>query len=540
MGIFIQLHIAPERIEPKAWKDVYKESLQIVKAFPFLMRVQGEDGCYYAKRSEHTKNLDKGYSGWGSDGDMRDGPNTEYYQLIDDIQYYRERCGRYGVEDSAGEVLLDALRDGSGEGRYPQQTIDIWGNKSQGKLSHIPLLAVACLICDRFPDAAFVDGDISAGQCRRAVRWANERLKQPIRVPTTADMERLLPRLKAAIPDELECLKSFFEVSLEGKNAKVGAFLQKEFSPETMAAYWREELKPYHREDGIDRRNMREYLVLGLDFPTLCRLAMTDPEGNRLPPEEFMRELLKCKLHVPSKETWDYSKTSRERGDDESVDDVEDLLRKAWMSMFGGSNRNVDAYLPLEKICQGFQAALGTDFDAVGLAKGILQEDKPDEESAQSVFYDDPNSVFQQRIEEVKEKQKVEAEYDISRIEDLMDFCQYEDGSYSSVMPRIDEWMVKNAQALRGFAEETWDEFSALDAEGRAKWFRDYYRILIPEKLHKKILENIMDDDYIRLYTAAYRIDCRDNDIHTLAHALLWNEDLLRYYWDRAEGLPQD
>jgi hypothetical protein len=99
--------------------------------------------------------------------------------------------------------------------------------------------------------------------------------------------------------------------------------------------------------------------------------------------------------------------------------------------------------------------------------------------------------------------------------------------------------MVKNAQALRGFAEKTWGEFSVLDAEGRAKWFRDYYRILIPEKLHKKILENIMDDDYIKPYTAAYRIDCRDNDIHTLAHALLWNEDLLRYYWDRAEGLPE-
>jgi hypothetical protein len=282
---------------------------------------------------------------------------------------------------------------------------------------------------------------------------------------------------------------------------------------------------------------------LGLDFPTLCRLTMTDPEGNQLQPEAFMRELLKSKLHINDKETWDYSKTSSERGDDESVDDVWDLLRKAFFSMCGGRNRNVDAYIPLEKICEGFQDALGADFDAAGLAERILQEEgvEASQRSAQAVLYDDPNSSFQKRIQEEQEKQEDEAKYEVATVNDLMDFVQKEDGSYTSVMPSFDQWMLGNAQSMREFANHAWPEFSALDAEGRKKWFQTHYQMLITERLHQKMWEHIMDEDFIRPYIAVFMIDCNRSDtIHIMTHALLWNETLLRYYWDRAKDSPEN
>jgi hypothetical protein len=118
-----------------------------------------------------------------------------------------------------------------------------------------------------------------------------------------------------------------------------------------------------------------------------------------------------------------------------------------------------------------------------------------------------------------------------------MDFAQKEDGSYTSVMPSFDQWMLGNAQSMREFASHAWPEFSALDAEGRKKWFQTHYQMLITERLHQKMWEHIMDEDFIRPYIAVFMIDCNSSDtIHIMTHALLWNETLLRYYWDRAKG----
>jgi hypothetical protein len=129
MGIFINLYLAPERIEPAAWNAVYQESLQLVNAFPFLICIQDADGYLYARRTEHIKDLSKGYAGWRSEGDLRDGANTESYQLLDDIQYYREYRERYftnGEDSYGGEILLDKLVDEQWKPKYPQKTVNIW------------------------------------------------------------------------------------------------------------------------------------------------------------------------------------------------------------------------------------------------------------------------------------------------------------------------------------------------------------------------------------------------------------------------------
>lgn len=85
------------------------------------------------------------------------------------------------------------------------------------------LLAIGCLIADRFPKAALISGNISLKQCKRAVRWANRYLEKPISVPVTMSVERLLARLqKADIPQEM-LLEVFLGITRNDVDAQMGA-----------------------------------------------------------------------------------------------------------------------------------------------------------------------------------------------------------------------------------------------------------------------------------------------------------------------------
>jgi hypothetical protein len=243
------------------------------------------------------------------------------------------------------------------------------------------------------------------------------------------------------------------------------------------------------------------------------------------------------KLHVEDKETFDYTMSPRDRGDWDRPDDAQAQLSRIFARMLGAGNRNVNAYYPLENICEDFQVVLGNDFDAKELAETLLQqEESMDKSSAQARFYDDPESDFCKYADEQEEKTNT---YDIIDYGNLMDFQRYEDGSYSAVAPDIHKSLVRDVKEIQGYADEVWDEFSALDQEGRARWFRCYYQEIITEELHQKMLDNIMDDDFIRRYVSIYRVDCtRSEPFQYLVHALLWNQELQDYYWKLAEELP--
>jgi hypothetical protein len=193
----------------------------------------------------------------------------------------------------------------------------------------------------------------------------------------------------------------------------------------------------------------------------------------------------------------------------------------------------------LEDICADFQAVLGDDFDAKGLAKTLLQQQEPlDKDSAQARFYDDPESDFCKYADEQEEKTNA---YDIIDYGDLMDFQRYEDGSYSAVAPDIHESLVREVKEIQGYADDEWGEFSALDRAGRAEWFQRYYTEIITEDLHQNMLDNIMDDDLIRRYVSIYMVDCSQSDrSQYLVHALLWNQEFQDYYWKLAEEAPAD
>ena len=71
---------------------------------------------------------------------------------------------------------------------------------------------------------------------------------------------------------------------------------------------------------------VREYLNLGFDFKTLCRIIMTDADGCGMAPEKFAQMLLKMKLHVENKPVYSYGSTVREKTGMAKVNDVSSLL----------------------------------------------------------------------------------------------------------------------------------------------------------------------------------------------------------------------
>ena len=489
----------------------------------------------FAHRSAH----DSDSGSWNSCGDMKNGANTEWFGLYKDLHKYKERSPGYWVApplykgtlpEDTWDILLQSVKDCSVE--HPDAA-SVWAGKTQGEESHIYLLAIGCLICHRFPEAAHIWGDISAGQCRRATRWANQYLKQPIDVPVTADMKRLLPRLlKAGLPEE-ELLPAFYELTLQTKNRTMGAYLQEMLPEKVVYDYYRESL--YQScEDEVELRwgIVKEYLELGLDFRMLCRIVMADLESRRLQPQEFLRKILSMKLHIKEKETHDDTKLSKEQGDCEEVDYIDTVLGRVFGRMFGAGNKNVDAYLPLEQIYADVREVLGNSCDAEGIAEEILlelaEEDK--KESLQNLLYDDQESI-EKRVENYRKRKEECSRYDISSSEELINF---QEGN--SVLPKLHESLVSVFKKLHTFGEDAIEQFALMNRDEREYWFMRHYSVLITKELQDMIFDGIMDDAFIKRYAALYLVKCENIEIHQLIRAFLWNPELMNYYWELTES----
>ena len=184
MGIFLEFEIAPYRIDAEEWENVYEDALRIIDRCDLLDRiVSTRNGLRYAfARKSAEREWKDGRLGVLVCGTMASGFDMEDFLLCRELERYRQDA----VQDSGeGDVLFCRWysEDKEEDVPTPVDTVCIWGSKTQGRPGHIPLLAVMCLFADRFPEAVYIGGDISAGQCRAAVRLANQYLDRPIQEP---------------------------------------------------------------------------------------------------------------------------------------------------------------------------------------------------------------------------------------------------------------------------------------------------------------------------------------------------------------------
>lgn len=296
MGISIHLHIAPERIGAKEWKAAYEETLRLIGEYPFIDIITEERNgirYLYTKRTAHRACIDgKGFDGWRSAGDMASGVNTGDFYLYSRIEAYRYEELE---EDNGRDILLNQLQEADEEAKV-NVCYDIWGGETHGADSHIYLLAVGCLLADRFPDGVMVWGDITKDQCEQAVSWANQYLERKIEAPVTCRGEALLRRLKKSGLTGEEILAAFMKLTLERKDCQMGELIRERLLPEVIYRYYRKRFSYY--EDWSRAGfiwELREYKEMGYDFKSLQCMLIGDSEGNRLTIEEYRKAVMKMK-----------------------------------------------------------------------------------------------------------------------------------------------------------------------------------------------------------------------------------------------------
>ena len=243
MGININLYIS-KSVTKQEWKQVYEESLQLAKAFHLadlkITNIKGiETYCLVSScECEKPRIWEKDHKeiGWSTVGDHETLRIAEEYftprNLIDDNEY----------DINAGDAILAAISTYEEIEECDigaEQVYYLWGNKTQGRPYHMFLLAIACMIVSRLEEKAYVGGDITRGQCRKAVALANEHLQRPIELPDQCDMEQLHRRIAKLPFEPKKQINILVYLYLGTKDAKFGEYLRSHFSQDACYEYWK-------------------------------------------------------------------------------------------------------------------------------------------------------------------------------------------------------------------------------------------------------------------------------------------------------------
>ena len=192
MGIHVQLSADPNQIHPDAWRDVYRESWRVLKAYPnealnaVWREIKGEKVPVYARDLDDVSSLGPG---WRVCGDALSKLTAESFA-------FPENFGRAQPGAPVGtDLLVRAAREGYFTGA------GLFSEKTQGQPYHLLVLAVATLVENRFPGAALAHGEISVREgeeaCDLLERALGERMLPPIVLDPARMRERLLPSLGA-------------------------------------------------------------------------------------------------------------------------------------------------------------------------------------------------------------------------------------------------------------------------------------------------------------------------------------------------------
>lgn len=197
MGVYVRLSTHPDRIHPDAWRRVYQESLQVLKAYPDVAlnavwrELYGEKVPMYARDLADVSSLGPG---WRVCGDARSRLRAESFE-------FPENYGRAQSEGASdADLLIEAAHEGYVIGAR------IFAEKAEGRPYHVLVLAVATLVENRFPGAALAHGDITIqeGQeaCDLLFRALGERMLPPVVLDPARMRARLLPSLGAEATHE--------------------------------------------------------------------------------------------------------------------------------------------------------------------------------------------------------------------------------------------------------------------------------------------------------------------------------------------------
>ena len=540
MGIHINLLVSTSTTKEE-WESVYNESLKLIEHFTFAdiknVIIKGiEVRCLVETKEYEEKtgwNNDKNRIGWNAVGDYRNMRTAESYylprELIEDGDYSNK------FEDAmlaAIPIYLDYDYD---DERF-NVAYNLWGWKTQGESYHLYLLAVACMIESRLGIKAIVYGDITRGQCEKAVELANEVLDTPIYVPDRCDLDRLYKRVgKMPIQEaeKLDFLESFY---LGNTDERFGEYLRSHFSPVAINDYWKKHFKWYSvGQLGFDDL-FKKYLLWGFDFAEIFQFVNFKNKKGELKYEAFVKRVMDAKLHIAEKDCVDIL--------DIDQDEYRPYSIYTYMAQFffaRAHNKKVNRYIPIEEIRMVLNDNIGDKCDVDKIidvyledeakCNGIEISEDPKEDEIMNKYSNDPSVVFKYSMDKILNQMEESAEkYDIF---DYKDLIFYEDGL--SVQPGIKKSVGKYFTFYNSLLEEeTYKSLMKQSFEDRCRFLNEYNDyILIRDKDWEKIFDDIEEnqESFARYYPMV-RVIIRDADLDGVIKAIATNDEFYRYCFE--------
>lgn len=530
MGIFIHLSIS-KSVTQEQWEKVYNETLRFLDIFPFaegqIAPIKGID-VYCLVRTQERQTPGSWFDpkpriGWKTCGDYQN------MAMAEDFYLPRNLVGEDMFMPEADDPLPFACLGVFGDYMHSplsDRAYHLWGDKTQGEPYHLLVLAIGCLIQARLGDRAVIYGDITAGQCRRAVEMINEHLDTPIEVPDRCDMERLFCRVTRLDESDQIRLAAFVDLYLGEKSAAFGEYLRTVFTKDTCEAYWRERFKENTIGTGGFSQCMKEYLLWGFDLETLCRVVnFTDRNGIEQY-EMFVKAVLDTEIYVSDKDCSDVLEIDPQR---EQPYGVATLFARFFFA--GARNKKVDAYIPLEIVHRDLCHGLEGKCDAAAIIHKYFQDmqerqeelKKKGQDGSETEAMDDPQSLNQLINKEMEQYERDHEKYDIA---DRHAFMNYSHGN--TILPSLKEYMGKSYNFCKSLLEE--DQFKELMAESphsRCEWLAKTNRsIFLRDKDWEKIFSDIeSNESAFSRYYPAMRINITADVQMNLLKAMLLNDD---------------
>lgn len=548
MGIYINLNVSMS-VTAEAWKKVYEESLKLVEAFPLAdidkIDYAGEEvTCIVPAREQESESFwGETRFGWAATGDY------ETRKMAEEYFFPRDLIKEAKVDTEAGDAMMGEVSAYSSlDYNDPRccKVYSLWNSKTQGEPYHMYLLAIACMVEDRLGDKAYVHGDITRGQCKKAVIMANEYLENPIQIPARCDMNRLYERVNNLPLSKEEKLNVFRGCYLGQMDGELGDFIRKHFDTATIHDFWKNRFLNYEIQMVGFRDVLKKYLSMGFDLEELCTISTLQDKDGQPQYEQFVEMIMDSKLHLKEKNCDDYLEIDQES---EGTYSIWTLM--AGFAFRGAKNHKVDRYIPIDEIRTALRNGLGDKCDVDAIIDAYLEKeaatgqisisDKEDlsEEQLQNMCKVDASEVFTQLMNRKYAKYMDDREkYTISDWEDLE---SYKKGD--SVSPGIQRSLARLYRFYQGVPEEKWyQELMEMKAKARCAFLIQHNKnILIRDKDWRHIFSEIekAPENFARYYPMV-RVNTSDSKVNHVVCGFVLKDDLYAYAEELSRTLPDD
>jgi hypothetical protein len=541
MGIFIYVSVS-KAITQEEWQPVYEETLFLAKKFHLMDESDYEckNGIQvrcHVPTEERTIHYDGFYKsfdfiGWRACGDYETMQSAEM-NSTDKYLVQPDQINANALDPMIVQILLQKGNDEQIYSFANEQRYLLWGSKTQGYCYHMYFLAIACLIESRLGKKAYVYGDITRGQCKKAVELANEYLENPIQVPDSCDPQRFAKRIQDSSLDNKMKIDGFLSMFLGTKDAAFGQAFRENFSKEELSEYWKNKFKNTCPGKFPFQNSLHDYLLWGFDLADLPLYIHLDDGNDNLQYEALIRDILDTKIYLKEKDC-------RTPG----IVDPEAGMPYGIFSLFGqmifgsAKNKHVDRYIPIEQVKETLKNSLPNCIDTDRIIDEYIREEEQKEQASYSkgmsegevkdALKTDGAGILNQFLDMKRDELEEEiATYDII---DAKYFLFYTKGD--SIEPKLREQLLKNfAVYIRSVQQEKFFELLDATPYQRCQYLAVYNDCFwLRNQDWEKIFADIEEhtESFMRYFPITV-IAANSEDLIAMVQSFVINDDLYEY-----------